>query len=167
MLEVFQEAENSGTSGYRRFVDLYKSFYFALCKADCCTFNCRTRPNFLISPMVVAKTFYNRSLLRVELPVKAASSPCSGCGSRDANINEETKTVGTGSFTQKRHRGVDFAIWRTKGAWLWFLVNPGGEGGMIGASANETQAMHEACLSIEEKLTFTDREPRNREHSTR
>jgi hypothetical protein len=53
----------------------------------------------------------------------------------------------------KQHLGVDFAVWGSEGAWVWFLINPSGEGGMIGASTNEAQAMHEACLSIEEILT--------------
>jgi hypothetical protein len=55
----------------------------------------------------------------------------------------------TGSCKRKRHLGVDFAVW-SEGAWVWFLINPNGEGGMIGASPNEAQAMHEACLSMEE-----------------
>jgi len=57
------------------------------------------------------------------------------------------------SCNRKRHLGVDFAIWVSEGAWVWFLINPNGEGGMIGASPNEAQAMHDACLSIEEILT--------------
>jgi hypothetical protein len=36
----------------------------------------------------------------------------------------------------------------SEGAWVWFLMNPNDEGGRIGASPNEAQAMHEACLSI-------------------
>jgi hypothetical protein len=48
--------------------------------------------------------------------------------------------------------GSGFAIWGTNGVWFWFLINPAGEGGMIGVSANEAQAMRDACLSIEEKL---------------
>jgi len=56
------------------------------------------------------------------------------------------------SCKRKRHLGVDFAIWVSEGAWVWFLINPNGEGGMIGASPNEAQAMHEACFSIEEIL---------------
>ena len=61
------------------------------------------------------------------------------------------RTVSTGSCKRKRHLGVDFALWGSEGAWVWFLINPNGEGGMIDASPNEAQAMHEACLSIEEK----------------
>jgi hypothetical protein len=38
--------------------------------------------------------------------------------------------------------------------WCVVLVpdNPAGDGGIVGASANEAQAMRDACLSIEEKL---------------
>jgi hypothetical protein len=28
--------------------------------------------------------------------------------------------------------GVDFVIWRRESAWFWFLINPRGNGGMIG-----------------------------------
>jgi hypothetical protein len=47
---------------------------------------------------------------------------------------------------------VDFAVWQSEGVWFWLLIDPGGEGGMIGASPNEAQAMLDACISIEEKL---------------
>jgi hypothetical protein len=63
------------------------------------------------------------------------------------------RTVSTGSFNRKRHLGVDFALWGNERAWFRFLINPCGEGGIIGASANEAQAMREACHSIEEILT--------------
>jgi len=58
----------------------------------------------------------------------------------------------TGSRSRRWHLGVDFSIWGSEGAWFWFLVNPRGMGGMIGASTNEAQAVREACLSIEELL---------------
>jgi hypothetical protein len=48
---------------------------------------------------------------------------------------------------------VDFAIWEREGAWFWFLINPRGRGGMIGAATNEAEVEREACLSIEEILT--------------
>jgi hypothetical protein len=48
---------------------------------------------------------------------------------------------------------VDFAVWENQGAWFWLLIDPSGEGGMIGASANEAQATRDARLSIEEKFT--------------
>jgi hypothetical protein len=63
-------------------------------------------------------------------------------------------TVSIGSFIRKRHLGVDFAVWKKEGAWFWLVINPSGEGGIIGASANEAQAMRDACLSIEEKMTL-------------
>jgi hypothetical protein len=70
------------------------------------------------------------------------------------------RTVRLRSCQCKRHLGVDFAIWRNEGAWGWFLLNPRGKGAMVGASANETQAMREPCLSIEEKLnSHPSREP--------
>jgi hypothetical protein len=61
--------------------------------------------------------------------------------------------MSTSSCNRKRHLGVDFAIWRSDGTWFWLLINARGEGGVIGASANEEQAMRDACLSIEEEST--------------
>jgi hypothetical protein len=58
-----------------------------------------------------------------------------------------------GSRHRKRHFGVDYAIWSSGGSWFWLLINTSGEGGVIGASANESQAMRDAVLSIEENLT--------------
>jgi hypothetical protein len=59
----------------------------------------------------------------------------------------------SGSCIRKHHLGVDFAIWRCQGTWFWLQINDSGEGGTIGASANEAQAVRAAKLSIEEKLT--------------
>jgi hypothetical protein len=61
--------------------------------------------------------------------------------------------MSSGSFDRKQHLGVDFAVWRNESAWFWLLINPSGEGGMIGASADKAQAMRDACPSIEEKMT--------------
>jgi hypothetical protein len=47
---------------------------------------------------------------------------------------------------------VDFALWENEGAWFWLLTDPSGESVMTGASPNEAQAAHDACISIEEKL---------------
>jgi hypothetical protein len=58
----------------------------------------------------------------------------------------------TGSGNRRWHLGVDFAVWRNQGTWFWFLINPSGEGGVIGASSNEAQAIRDARFSIEEKL---------------
>jgi hypothetical protein len=56
------------------------------------------------------------------------------------------------SYQRKRHLGVDYAIWERDNSWFWFLIHPISQGGMIGASADEAQAMHEARWSIEESL---------------
>ena len=63
--------------------------------------------------------------------------------------------MGTGSSKRRRHLGVDFAIWRGEGGWFWLLINTRRKGGIIGASADEAQAVGEACLSIEEILTVS------------
>lgn len=55
----------------------------------------------------------------------------------------------TGSSNRRRHLGVEFVIWRREGAWFWFLINPRTTGAMIGATANESRAIREACLSLE------------------
>jgi hypothetical protein len=57
-----------------------------------------------------------------------------------------------GSSDRRRHLGVDFVIWRGGSAWFWFLINPFGSGGMIGAAVNESRAIREACSSIEALL---------------
>ncbi len=56
------------------------------------------------------------------------------------------------SRIRRQHLNVEFAIWRNEEAWYWLLINSSGEGGTIGASGDESQAMRDACLSIEEKL---------------
>jgi hypothetical protein len=57
--------------------------------------------------------------------------------------------VRASSSDRRRHLGVDFVIWKSESSWFWFLINPRGNGGMIGAAANEARALREACLSIE------------------
>jgi hypothetical protein len=57
-----------------------------------------------------------------------------------------------GSGNRKRHLGVDIAIWNSGRSWFWLLINARGEGGTIGASVNEAEAMRDACHSIEEKM---------------
>jgi len=73
--------------------------------------------------------------------------------SKVARISTGRRIMSSASCNRKRHLGIDFAIWRREGTWFWLLINASGEGGTIGASANEAQAMRDACLSIEEKLT--------------
>jgi hypothetical protein len=60
-----------------------------------------------------------------------------------------------GSCNRKRHLGVDFLIWSRESSWFWFLINPRGKGGMIGATTNEARAMREVCLSIEAILAVS------------
>jgi hypothetical protein len=60
-----------------------------------------------------------------------------------------------GSCNRKRYLGVDFVIWRRESGWFWFLINPRGNSGMIGTTANEARAIHEACLSIEAILAVS------------
>jgi hypothetical protein len=64
------------------------------------------------------------------------------------------RTVSTRSCNRRRHRGVDFVVWR-EGAWFWLLFNPRAKGGMIGATTTEAQAVWEACSSIEETITVS------------
>jgi hypothetical protein len=61
--------------------------------------------------------------------------------------------VSAGSSDRNRYLGVDFVIWRRESTWFWFLINPRGDGGIIGAAANEARAISEACSSIEAILT--------------
>ena len=59
-----------------------------------------------------------------------------------------------GSCNRKHHQGVDLVIWRRESAWLWFLIDPVGKGGVIGATTNKARAIREACLSIEAILAI-------------
>jgi hypothetical protein len=60
--------------------------------------------------------------------------------------------MSSGSCHRKRHLGVNFEIWRSERTWFWLVISSRGEGGIIGASANEAQAMRDACISIQEKV---------------
>jgi hypothetical protein len=62
----------------------------------------------------------------------------------------ENHKASTDSCQVKQHLGVDFVVWERDSSWFWFLIHPISQGGMIGASANEAQAMRDARLSIEE-----------------
>jgi hypothetical protein len=61
--------------------------------------------------------------------------------------------MSSGTCIRKHHLGLDFAVWRREQIWFWLRINANGEGGTIGASANEAQAVRDARLLIEEKLT--------------
>jgi hypothetical protein len=73
--------------------------------------------------------------------------------------------MSSGSCDRKRHLGVDFAIWSSGRSWFWLLINASGEGGTIGASSNEAQAMRDAFLSIEEKLRSSKPQELGNAHS--
>src|ERR1700688_5057020 len=45
---------------------------------------------------------------------------------------------------------LTFEVWTCQGTWVWHVVNPESNGGMIGAAATQTEAIREARWSIEE-----------------
>jgi len=47
------------------------------------------------------------------------------------------------------HAG-SFEIWNGRQAWFWFVADPCWSGAAIGAAANQTEAIYEACSLIEE-----------------
>jgi hypothetical protein len=47
------------------------------------------------------------------------------------------------------HRGVGFEVWPRSSAWFWRLIDPGRNGGTIGAAGDEAEAVQEACATIE------------------
>ena len=68
-------------------------------------------------------------------------------------MNRKVKAGDNAHSNRKHHLGVDFVIWRRHSVWFWFLINPCGNGGMIGVTSDEARATREACLSIESLLT--------------
>jgi hypothetical protein len=69
------------------------------------------------------------------------------------------------------HLGTSFEIWSGRQTWFWFVVNCRCDGAVIGAAANEAEAIREACLSIEEmaaRRSHTAESPRfNKKQSPR
>jgi hypothetical protein len=54
-------------------------------------------------------------------------------------------------MSEMRHyQGIDFEVWEGQQTWFWLVVDPQGEGGAIGAAANQLEAVRDACWSIEE-----------------
>jgi hypothetical protein len=45
---------------------------------------------------------------------------------------------------------ITVEVWTRQGTWFWYVADPHGNGGTIGAVATETEAIREARLSIEE-----------------
>jgi len=52
--------------------------------------------------------------------------------------------------TRKYHGSVPFEIWTNRGSWFWGLISPRRAGGVVGAASTEPEAVHEACIAIEE-----------------
>jgi len=50
----------------------------------------------------------------------------------------------------RHYLGIDFEVWEAQQRWLWCVIDPHRDGGAIGAAASETEAVRDACLSIEE-----------------
>jgi hypothetical protein len=53
---------------------------------------------------------------------------------------------------------ITVEVWTRQGTWFWYVVNPLGNGGSIGAAATETEAIREARSSIEEMSARTEHE---------
>jgi hypothetical protein len=98
----------------------------------------RSRPN---SPESAWRAGANRSTSQYELVRE-----------RMRRRAEHQKTTSK-SRNIRRLWGIEVAVWRKGDVWFWMLTNSNGEGGVIGACANEAQAMRDAHLSLEEKLS--------------
>jgi hypothetical protein len=48
------------------------------------------------------------------------------------------------------HRGRKFELWMAHEAWLWRVFDVDSHCAAIGAAVSEAQAIHEACVYIEE-----------------
>jgi hypothetical protein len=48
---------------------------------------------------------------------------------------------------------ISFDVWTGQGSWFWYIVNPNRNSGMIGAAANEMEAIREARSAIAEMST--------------
>jgi hypothetical protein len=59
----------------------------------------------------------------------------------------------------RHYIGIDFEVWEGQQSWFWFVIDPHHEGGAIGAAASETEAVRDACLSIDEMIMSAYREP--------
>ena len=59
----------------------------------------------------------------------------------------------------RHYQGIDFEVWDGQQTWFWFVIDPRCDGGAIGAAASETDAVRDACFSIDEMI-LARREPR-------
>ena len=52
----------------------------------------------------------------------------------------------------RHYLGIDFEVWDGQQTWFWFVIDPHRDGGAIGAASSETEAVRDACLSIDAML---------------
>ncbi len=52
----------------------------------------------------------------------------------------------------RHYLSIDFEVWDGQQTWYWFVIDPHSDGGAIGAAAGETEAVRDACLSIDEMM---------------
>jgi hypothetical protein len=50
----------------------------------------------------------------------------------------------------RNHLGTSFTVWKRRQTWFWLVRSEHGNGGAIGTAATESEAIREACASIEE-----------------
>jgi hypothetical protein len=50
------------------------------------------------------------------------------------------------------YRGISFTLWNRRHSWFWSVFYRSGDFGVIGTAATESEAISEACLSIDELL---------------
>ena len=53
----------------------------------------------------------------------------------------------------RHYLGIDFEVWEAQQRWLWCVIDPHRDGGAIGAAVSETDAVRDACLSIDEMMS--------------
>jgi hypothetical protein len=53
----------------------------------------------------------------------------------------------------RHYQGIDFEVWDGQQTWFWFVTDPRCDGGAIGAAASETEAVRDACLSIDAMMS--------------
>ena len=52
----------------------------------------------------------------------------------------------------RHYQGIDFEVWDGQQTWFWFVLDPHRDGGAIGAAGSETDAVRDACLSIDDMM---------------
>jgi hypothetical protein len=53
----------------------------------------------------------------------------------------------------RHYQGVDFEVWDGQQTWFWFVTDPRCDGGAIGAASSETEAVRDACSSIDAMMS--------------